>query len=128
MRKPRRSLLAGCTALVAVAGAGPREPAPASAPAPLIATSFEGQVEVHDGVASAPVLVSTATEEVVVAPEAMARALRRLPGRTVTLHGWVLDAPQDALVMVVTRYEVAAPRLAAGTRRAGPTTPGGIDE
>lgn len=69
----------------------------------LIAAAFEGQVEPDRG---SPVIVSTATEEVRVAPAAIAEKLRAFPGRTVTLHGWIVDAPQGALLMVVTRFEV----------------------
>lgn len=93
---------------LACADGPPPLSAPLPGPAPdLIATTFEGQVEVADGAARDSVIVSTATEEVVVAPGAAADSLKALEGRTVTLHGWVVDEPQDALVMVVTSYEVA---------------------
>lgn len=100
-------------AVLALACAG--TPSPVSAPiertdahAPsLIPAAFEGQVEPDGGGA---VIVSTADEEVRVAPATIAERLRAFPGRTVTLHGWIVDAPQEALVMVVTRFEVEGDR------------------
>jgi hypothetical protein len=107
-----RSSLAAIAAL-ALACAGP--PAPSAVPASdLIAAAFEGQVEPDRG---GPVLVSTATEEVRVVPAAIAEELRAFPGRTVTLHGWIVDEPQDALVMVVTRFEIEGDRSTGSDAR-----------
>lgn len=64
------------------------QPAPAARDGGLILASLEGRVETApDG----GVVVSTASEDVRVEPPAAADALRRLPGRTVALHGWLVD-------------------------------------
>ena len=87
------------------------------APAPdLIATTFTGQVEPDRG---GSVIVSTAIEEVRIAPAAIAEALCAFSGRTVTLHGWIVDEPQATLVMVVARFEVDGERSASTTGRPG---------
>jgi hypothetical protein len=113
MRACIRGLLAaGIAAALHAPVSASERPAPSSASAPdRIPARFEGQVEVAEGAAQDSVIVSTATEEVVVvAAQPLAEELRRLEGRTVILHGWIVDEPQTALVMVVTGYELEGER------------------
>jgi hypothetical protein len=97
--------------LLAICGAAPPAEEPPPAVAALIETTFVGQVELAPDADGDAVLVSTATEEVIVRPERVADALRAAAGRQVRLHGWIVDRPQDDLVMIVSDYEVTGAAL-----------------
>ena len=85
-------------AFVAGGAAEPAADAP-PAEASLIETTFVGQVEVTPDGGGEAVLVSTESEEVIVEPAEVAAELREVAGRQVRLHGWIVDRPQDDLVI-----------------------------
>ena len=104
--------------LAAVATGGCRAAGDTSAPVVVVDPAvFSGQVEVtEDPRSGVGVLVSTATEEVLIAPGPVARALREHEGSRVTVTGRLFVEGPGAPTMVVRSF-----RLHGGL--AGPRPP-----
>jgi hypothetical protein len=121
----RATAVAACCAL-AVLGRGGCATAPPDEPGPVVVIEpalFVGMVELTgDSELGFGVLLSTATEEVLVADGAVARRLVEHEGEVVAVEGRLLERPNTPATIVVREFRVLGtetrePAAAAGVQR-----------